>query len=426
MRLYADYVLTASGDIVTLTPTDGKLISMYTDSKVAWVQKTIEEAITLNTAGYTSGRMYDIFISFDYTDTPVLSTVIWASETARTTERDTIDGIKLLTTDNTYRYLTTGRYNGSTMLLPSQNPNGELFFGTGDPRNNTSDPFTGVGMTAAGVTFGSYVWQFFAAVAGVVGVGFNSAGQLLAGAGAVVLDAAGIGIVASTAKGSTRAYKFVTSAAAGLSGFYAYTTAVINYAEIALESITGKNSSLTMNTNAPTGKTSSIGFYTMVNGTIDCTLDLDVNGVRVLTGDFITSNNTTLGDSPADTLTVNATPAGLIVAGTYTPTLTNTTNVAASTSASCNYMRVGNQVNVTGRIAIDPTAAVATVLEISLPIASNIGGAADIGGVGACSAVASNGATIDGNAANNTANLSYIAIDLSNRVWTFTFMYEVI
>ena len=58
--------------------------------------------------------------------------------------------------------------------------------------------------------------------------------------------------------------------------------------------------------------------------------------------------------------------------GTYTPTLTNSTNVAASTTGGCQYMQVGSVVTVSGQLSVDPTAAsTVTVIYISLPIASN-------------------------------------------------------
>jgi hypothetical protein len=61
----------------------------------------------------------------------------------------------------------------------------------------------------------------------------------------------------------------------------------------------------------------------------------------------------------------------VLASGTYTPTLSNTTNIAASAAFVCQYQRVGNVVTVSGRVNITPTAAsVASELGISLPIAS--------------------------------------------------------
>jgi hypothetical protein len=66
---------------------------------------------------------------------------------------------------------------------------------------------------------------------------------------------------------------------------------------------------------------------------------------------------------------------GNVFSGTYTPTLTNTTNVAASTTGVCQYMRVGSVVTVSGQLSIDPTSAAAdTVIRMTLPIASDFSG----------------------------------------------------
>jgi hypothetical protein len=193
-RLYADFTLTASGNTLTCSPYDSKMISILADD-VGWVDKTLEAAITLDTTGYVSNKQYDIFISWDNsTDLFVLSTTAWTSETARAATLQITDGIPLDVSDTTKRFIGVGRYNGSSLSVSTINPNGELFFGTGDPRNNTVNPYTGVGVSGPGVTFGSYVWQIFAALLGKVGVGFNNLGQLLAGMGAVILDITGISV----------------------------------------------------------------------------------------------------------------------------------------------------------------------------------------------------------------------------------------
>jgi hypothetical protein len=63
---------------------------------------------------------------------------------------------------------------------------------------------------------------------------------------------------------------------------------------------------------------------------------------------------------------------GTVFSGTYTPTLTNVTNVAASTTGVCQYMRVDSVVTVSGSLSIDPTAATTdTILRMTLPIASD-------------------------------------------------------
>lgn len=68
--------------------------------------------------------------------------------------------------------------------------------------------------------------------------------------------------------------------------------------------------------------------------------------------------------------------------GTYTPTLTNGANVAASVSSVWNYIRIGNQVMLNGYLQIDTTAIGAFDIGISLPIASDFSSNSDASGNG--------------------------------------------
>lgn len=113
-------------------------------------------------------------------------------------------------------------------------------------------------------------------------------------------------------------------------------------------------------------------------------------------------------------------------AGTYTPTLTNVTNLAASTAYQCQFMRIGNTVTVSGRVDVDPTAIGATALGISLPIASNFGATEDCAGTAFASGIAGQGAAIRGDAANNRAEMAWVTGDITNQPMYFTFTYQVI
>lgn len=113
--------------------------------------------------------------------------------------------------------------------------------------------------------------------------------------------------------------------------------------------------------------------------------------------------------------------------GTYTPTLTNVANIAASTAYECQYLVVGTSVIVSGKVDIDPTlAATSTQLGISLPVASNFGAAEDCAGVAFAPAIAAQGAAILGDETNNRAQLQYISGDLTNQAMYFLFQYQVI
>lgn len=95
-----------------------------------------------------------------------------------------------------------------------------------------------------------------------------------------------------------------------------------------------------------------------------------------------------------------------ISSGTWTPTLTNTTNVASSVSATCRYTRVGSIVTFGGNIIVTPTASGAnTVVGVSLPIASAFTDVADAGGP---LSVRFSTASTAGQIAADTANARFI------------------
>lgn len=62
----------------------------------------------------------------------------------------------------------------------------------------------------------------------------------------------------------------------------------------------------------------------------------------------------------------------VLASGRYTPTVTNISNADSNTPSEMQYMRVGNTVTVSGGLMINATTATtATIVDISLPIASN-------------------------------------------------------
>lgn len=113
--------------------------------------------------------------------------------------------------------------------------------------------------------------------------------------------------------------------------------------------------------------------------------------------------------------------------GIYTPALTNVANLDGSTAFECHYIRVGNEVFVSGKVSVDPTApASLTQLGIGLPIASNIAAEENCGGVAFAADIAGQGAAIRGDAANNRAEMAWIAGDVTNQAMHFSFAYRVI
>ena len=113
--------------------------------------------------------------------------------------------------------------------------------------------------------------------------------------------------------------------------------------------------------------------------------------------------------------------------GVYTPTRSSETNLDANvTMTEAQFMRVGNTVTVSGRFTADPTATVATNFEITLPVASNIGAVEDLAGDGFCGSIAGQGAAVHGVVANDTAEIAWLAVDVTSQVWSYIFSYQVI
>lgn len=120
-------------------------------------------------------------------------------------------------------------------------------------------------------------------------------------------------------------------------------------------------------------------------------------------------------------------PTGTITSDTYQPTITNTTNIDASTTATCNYMRVGNVVTVSGAISVDPTADGGTPTEarITLPIASNFSGAENCVGF-LHNAAHTEFGLVAGNAAADLAALTWLSQSTTDHTIYFHFTYRII
>jgi hypothetical protein len=117
--------------------------------------------------------------------------------------------------------------------------------------------------------------------------------------------------------------------------------------------------------------------------------------------------------------------ASPIVSGTYTPTLTNVTNITASVlNQDFLYTRLGNIVTVYGSVQIQATAAGVVQLDFTIPVASNFTTSYDLHG-NATSPGLTPGSVI-AEATNNRASL-YIAYAAPGNVfWRIVFGYQVL
>ena len=118
---------------------------------------------------------------------------------------------------------------------------------------------------------------------------------------------------------------------------------------------------------------------------------------------------------------------GNVFSGTYTPTLTNTTNITTSSAGGAQYMRVGNVVTVSGQVTIDPTATGDTIMGVSLPVASNFAFQTNCGGTFiSLSGVTFQGGSIYADATNNRATFRFAASSASSFDFQYHFTYRVI
>lgn len=118
---------------------------------------------------------------------------------------------------------------------------------------------------------------------------------------------------------------------------------------------------------------------------------------------------------------------GPVISGTYTPTLTSVANVSASTAFSCQYMRVGAVVTVSGAVAVTPTLlATLTTLGISLPVASALAATQNLAGTANSASVASASGAVLGDTSNARASLSMISVGTGSETFYFDFTYQVI
>lgn len=169
------------------------------------------------------------------------------------------------------------------------------------------------------------------------------------------------------------------------------------------------NSNLTAISNL-TSATDQLPYFT---GSGAAALTTLTSSARTLIGDSSTSSmRTTLG----------------MADGTYTPTLTNVSNISSSTAYGCQYLQVGNTVLVSGKIDITPTSSSsATKLGITLPITSNFTNSQNCSGTASCNSIAGQSAAILGDTTNHRAQLEFISGSvLSTASMYFIFSYLIV
>lgn len=151
----------------------------------------------------------------------------------------------------------------------------------------------------------------------------------------------------------------------------------------------------------------------------------EIGGGYGAAGEILTSN----GNAAAPTW--QAPPAAVTTSSAYTPTLTNSTNISASTAYVTNYYQIGDVVTVAGRVSITPTtgAWTQTIMRMSVPVGTALTVNEEGGGVAnAVNIQGNNGNTagIRARALGGEMEFVWLANDTNAHDFFFTFSYQIV
>ena len=116
-----------------------------------------------------------------------------------------------------------------------------------------------------------------------------------------------------------------------------------------------------------------------------------------------------------------------IDSGVYTPTLTNTTNIASSTAQACQYTQIYSTVTVSGAVVVEATTAGACNLKMTLPVPSNFTSVQQAAGVMASTTSGQNrtGAIV-ADVTGNQFEFIFIPGSTASTTYSFTVTYQIV
>jgi hypothetical protein len=116
---------------------------------------------------------------------------------------------------------------------------------------------------------------------------------------------------------------------------------------------------------------------------------------------------------------------GNIDSGTYTPVATGITNCDAVTAYECTWVQIGNIVQVSGRVDVDPTTTGDTRWSLTLPIPDDLTAIGDLAGTAArrSGSAQSPGSVYAGTTSEAAEFRMYIATSSNQEVY-FNFSYR--
>ena len=204
--------------------------------------------------------------------------------------------------------------------------------------------------------------------------------------------------------------------------FYIGTTSVaINRASAALTLAGITLTTPVLSNPSFSGTTANMGTVTTIDingGTAD--------GMTMGASAALARVNTDRLETTRTAVTAPASTDGNIFSGTYTPSLSPVTNIGTSAAVSCQYMRVGNVVSVSGHVYLGPAATGPALIGVTLPIPSNFTIPSQLGGTFAASGVDENPGSIYADTANDLAVFDIQAKQTAVAAYTFHFTYVVL
>jgi hypothetical protein len=145
-------------------------------------------------------------------------------------------------------------------------------------------------------------------------------------------------------------------------------------------------------------------------------------------GVYVQSNQSYFGGGITFSDATTYTTAVTLSSGTYTPTISNTTNISTYTVYPTHYSQVGNMVTVSGGINITlTTGSILSELSMSLPIASNVSNVnnTDCGGVATSYTSQSSTWQIAGDNVNHKAWWLCTGITTGSIFYSFNYSYYI-
>jgi len=161
---------------------------------------------------------------------------------------------------------------------------------------------------------------------------------------------------------------------------------------------------------------------------IDGPLDFETEAVLQIDGTTelgVKNDGRLYGRSLHNQGDVTGTTDQYIASGTYMPTLAMVANLGTVTPFTCQWIRVGNVVTVSGQVNTDPIAAATARFSMTIPIASAFDTINEAGGTGSAYAVPQATYAIYADTTNDKVIFDGVIQDTLNRAYFFTFTYLI-